>query len=65
MSLTKKEDKKAFFLDLPVLKKQDIKASQVFDALSELQKLIDEAATDTKKTANWESVKENLKNLKP
>lgn len=54
---------KGIILDLPVLKKNGTKASEVFEALAGLQKLIDNAEVETKKVGNWDSAKENLKNL--
>ena len=54
---------KGIILDLPVLKKHNIKASEVIEALSDLQQLIDNAEPDTKKAVNWGSAKESLKNL--
>jgi hypothetical protein len=54
---------KGIILDLPALKNNNIKASQVLDALADLQQLIDNAEVDTKKGASWDSAKGNLKNL--
>lgn len=60
-----KGTQKGIILDLPVLKKYNIKASQVLDALSGLQELIDSAEIDPRKAADWDLAKENLKNLHP
>lgn len=52
-------------LDLISFKKHNVKASDVFSALSELQDMIDKAGTSGKKSNNWDFAKEKLKNLKP
>lgn len=58
-------NEKGIILDLIAFKKHNIKESDVLKALSGLQKLIDRAGTDKKKANNWDSAKEQLKNLKP
>ncbi|SKB83739.1 hypothetical protein [Daejeonella lutea] len=60
-----KGHQKGIILDLPVLKKHKIKASEVIEALSGLQQLIDNAEHDSKEAGNWGSAKETLKNLHP
>lgn len=60
-----KGKQKGIILELPVLKENSVKASEVFEALSGLQELIDSAEIETKKASNWDLAKEHLKNLHP
>lgn len=50
-------------LDLEAFKKHNVKASDVIQALSGLQQLIDNAGIGNHKTSNWDRAKEQLKNL--
>lgn len=54
----------AILLDLITFKRDGIKAEAVLAALSDLQKLIDSAGSDTIKPDSWNLAKEKLKNLK-
>ncbi|MEJ7692048.1 hypothetical protein [Daejeonella sp.] len=60
-----KGNQKGIILELPALKKHKVKASEVIEALSGLQELIDNAELDTQKASNWDLAKEHLKNLRP
>lgn len=51
-------------LDLISLKKHNVKASEVINALSELQRLIDQAGSGSKKANDWNLAKERLKDIK-
>jgi hypothetical protein len=59
-----KGTQKGILLDLMVFKKEDIKAEDVFKALTNLQQLINDAEPDKIKLNNWDLAKEKLKNLK-
>jgi hypothetical protein len=59
-----KGTEKGILLDLMVFKKEDIKAEDVFKALTNLQQLINDAEPDKIKLNNWDLAKEKLKNLK-
>jgi len=59
-----KGTEKGILLDLMVFKKEDIKAEDVFKALTNLQQLINDAEPDKIKFNNWDLAKEKLKNLK-
>lgn len=59
-----KGNQKGILLDLVVLKIEDIKAEEVFNALKNLQQLIDDADPGKIKINSWDVVKEKLKNLK-
>lgn len=56
---------KAVILDLVQFKKDGTKDTAIFEALADLQKLIDNAGTERKVPQTWEMAKEKLKNLKP
>ena len=58
-----KGNEKAILLDLIVFRKENITASEVLDALKNLQQLIDHTGVDKMKTNSWNSAKETLKNL--
>ncbi|MES2874136.1 MAG: hypothetical protein V4708_10470 [Bacteroidota bacterium] len=60
-----KGNEKGIILDLIAFKKHKIKASDVLNALSGLQDLIDGAGSSDKKSTNWDLAKEQLKGLKP
>ena len=55
---------KAILLDLVQLRKEGIGESAVFEALSGLQQLIDNAGLENKAANSWEQARENLKKLK-
>lgn len=59
-----KGNEKGILLDLVVLKKEDIKAEDVFNALKNLQQLIDDADPGKIRINDWDLAKEKLKNLK-
>lgn len=59
-----KGNEKGIILDLVVLKKEDIKAEDVFNALKNLQQLIDDADPGKIRINDWDLAKEKLKNLK-
>lgn len=54
---------KAILLDLIQFKKEGATAESIFEALSELQSLIDAAGVETKTGNTWEMAKEKLKGL--
>jgi len=54
---------KAIILDLIRFKKDGVKDNAVFEALENLQELIDNAATEKKSANTWDQAKEKLKNL--
>ncbi|MFA6945873.1 MAG: hypothetical protein WC220_08200 [Pedobacter sp.] len=56
---------KAILLDLVLFKKEGIADASVFEALSGLQKMIDNAATEKKAANTWDQAKEKLKNFNP
>jgi glutamate synthase domain-containing protein 3 len=56
--------KKAILLDLIQFKKDGTGAERIFEALSELQSMINEAGNDKKTLNTWEMAKEKLKGLK-
>jgi len=56
---------KAIILDLIRFKKDGVKDEVVFEALKNLQKLIDNASGEKKSSNNWEQAKEKLKNFNP
>lgn len=56
--------KKAILLDLIQFKKDETSAEAIFEALSELQSLINEAGIEKKAANTWDMAKEKLKNLK-
>jgi hypothetical protein len=60
-----KGKEKALILDLMAFKKNNVKASDVINALSGLQELIDKAGVNTKPSGTWDLAKKELKNLKP
>ena len=60
-----KGNETGILLDLVAFKKHKIKASDVLNALSGLQELIDGAGSSDKKSINWDLAKEKLKALKP
>lgn len=55
---------KAILLDLVQFRKEGIAESAVFEALSGLQQLIDNAGLDNKAASTWEQAREKLKKLK-
>ncbi len=55
---------KAILLDLVQFRKEGIGESAVFEALSGLQQLIDNAGLENKAANSWEQARENLKKLK-
>lgn len=55
---------KAILLDLVQFRKEGIGESAVFEALSGLQQLIDNAGLENKSANSWEQARENLKKLK-
>jgi len=59
-----KGNEKGIILDLIAFRKHHVKATDVIQALSGLQELIDNAGIDTRKSSNWDKAKEQLKNLK-
>ena len=59
-----KGNEKGILLDLVQFKKENIKASEVFEGLKNLQQLIDQAGLESTKANSWDSAKEKLKNLK-
>lgn len=56
---------KAIILDLVRFNKDGIKDIAVFEALVNLQQLIDNAPLDGKALGTWNQAKEKLKNFKP
>lgn len=60
-----KGNETGIILDLVSFKKNNVKASEVINALSELQQLIDQAGSLSKKSSNWDLAKEKLKDIKP
>ena len=56
---------KAILLDLVQFRKEGIAESVVFEALSGLQQLIDNAGPENKAANTWEQAREKLKKLKP
>ena len=52
-------------LDLIALRRNNVMASDVLEALSGLQELIDQAGNSDKKNKTWDHAKEQLKDLKP
>ena len=56
--------KKAILLDLIQFKKDGVSAEAIFEQLSELQTLINDAGVEKKAANTWEMAKEKLKNLK-
>ncbi|MGB4398325.1 MAG: hypothetical protein WBJ10_03070 [Daejeonella sp.] len=60
-----KGNETGIILDLVSFKKNNVKASEVINALSELQRLIDQAGSISKKSSNWDLAKEKLKDILP
>lgn len=60
-----KGNETGIILDLVSFKKNNVKASEVINALSKLQQLIDQAGSLSKKSSNWDLAKEKLKDIKP
>jgi hypothetical protein len=58
-------NRKAILLDLIQFKKDGISAESVFDSLSDLQQMINEAGLVKKAPNTWEIAKEKLKDFKP
>ena len=56
---------KAIILDLIRFKKDGVKDKAVFEALDNLQHLIDNAAIEKKSANTWDQAKEKLKNFNP
>jgi len=56
---------KAIILDLVRFKKDGVKDIAVFEALNNLQQLIDNAAIEKKSANTWDQAKEKLKNFNP
>lgn len=56
---------KAILLDLIQFKKDGLSAESVFNSLSDLQQLINNAGVEKKAPNTWEEAKEKLKGLKP
>jgi len=56
---------KAIILDLIRFKKDGVKDEVVFEALKNLQQLIDTASSEKKSSNTWEQAKEKLKNFNP
>lgn len=56
---------KAIILDLIRFKKDGIKEETVFEALANLQQLIEHAPVESRNSSTWDQAKEKLKNLKP
>jgi hypothetical protein len=56
---------KAILLDLIQFKKDGLSAESVFNSLSDLQQLINNAGIEKKSPNTWEEAKEKLKGLKP
>ncbi|MFZ4102601.1 MAG: hypothetical protein ACOYKR_11685 [Sphingobacterium thalpophilum] len=54
---------KAIILDLIRFKKDGVKDEVVFEALKNLQQLIDTASSEKKSSNTWEQAKEKLKNF--
>lgn len=59
-----KGNNKAILLDLVQFRKEGIGEPAVFEALSGLQQLIDNAGLENKAENSWEQARENLKKLK-
>lgn len=59
-----KGNNKAILLDLVQFRKEGIRELAVFEALSGLQQLIDQAGLENKAVNSWEKAREKLKNLK-
>ncbi len=60
-----KGNETGIILDLVSFNKNNVKASAVINALSELQRLIDQAGSVNKKSSNWDLAKEKLKEIMP
>ena len=56
---------KAILLDLIQFKKDGLSAESVFNSLSDLQQLINNAGVEKKAPNTWEEAKEKFKGLKP
>ena len=56
---------KAIILDLIRFKKDGVKDVVIFEALKNLQQLIDNASSEKKSSNTWEQAKEKLKNFTP
>jgi len=56
---------KAIILDLIRFKKDGVKDKAVFEALENLQQLIDNALSEKKQGNTWDQAKEKLKNFNP
>lgn len=56
---------KAIILDLVRFKKDGIQEAAVFEALINLQQLIDSAPLEGRDSSTWNQAKERLKNFKP
>lgn len=56
---------KAIILDLVRFKKAGINEEAVFEALVNLQQLIDNAPVEGKVSSTWDQAKDKLKNFKP
>jgi len=56
---------KAIILDLIRFKKDGVKDKAVFEALGNLQQLIDNAVSEKKSANTWEQAKEKLKDFNP
>ena len=56
---------KAIILDLIQFKKDGVKDEVIFEALKNLQQLIDNASSEKKSSNTWEQAKEKLKNFTP
>ena len=54
---------KAIILDLIRFKKDGVKDEVIFEALKNLQQLIDNASSEKKSSNTWEQAKEKLKNF--
>ena len=59
-----KGNNKAIILDLLILKQKNIKAAEVVQSLSNLQKLIDDVQVGQPKENNWEAAKSKLSDIK-
>ena len=56
---------KAIILDLIQFKKDGVKDEVIFEALKNLQQLIDNASSEKKSSNTWEQAKQKLKNFTP
>lgn len=60
-----KGNETGIILDLVAFRKHKVMASDVINALTGLQELIDRADKGSKKTNNWDLAKKQLQDLKP